>query len=375
MPPDRFFTDLQCAAKYVFRQGVPFFVSDHIAFMRAYLKAWGEQAGDEAVAKASADLDTFSAETRPNFHLVLVLVAGFFLSVGSSAWLALSKSIRIVPPLITAVVVVFVTSDSWRILGTGFTPRFFGLVALFLISSLIFLIRFKGYWEKDFDIDASDATLAIVLEEIQHELQYKQEAVQLSQSATSNVASAQRHDVNDASEWQQFHGLMALGANPLPLVKPVRRALRICHYCAYVAVSAFSLITIALAVSASMILVGLILINANQTKDLAQSVHIYLTLPGHLVITRQLVSLSLSLGAFATLFVVAGQRTEDREELMDNALALIRKAFVVYSVYGRAHDHAAEWTGVPVKSIPFTPEAQEPVTATTELEIPGSLSG
>jgi hypothetical protein len=33
---------------------------------------------------------------------------------------------------------------------------------------------------------------------------------------------------------------------------------------------------------------------------------------------------------------------------MDNALALIRRAFVVYSVYGRAHDHAAEWTGLPV---------------------------
>lgn len=324
------------------------------------MKAWREQAGDEAVAEASAELEAFSAEARHDFHLVLVLVAGFFLSVGSSAWLALSKSIRIVPPLITAVVVVFVTSDSWRILGTGFTPRFFGLVTLFLVSSLIFLIRFKGYWEKDFDIDESDATLAIVLDEIKHELQYKQEAGQPSQRATDNVASAQRHDVNDVSEWQQFHGLIELGANPLPLVKPARRELRICHYCAYVAVSAFSLITIALAVSASMILIGLILINANQTKDLAQSVHIYLTLPGHLVITRQLVSLSLSLGAFATLFVVAGQRTEDREELMDNALALIRKAFVVYSVYGRAHDHAAEWTGVPFKSNRFTPEAQEP---------------
>ena len=99
-----------------------------------------------------------------------------------------------------------------------------------------------------------------------------------------------------------------------------------------------------------MILVGLILINASETKSLAQSVQVYLTLPGHLVLTRQLVSLSLSLGAFATLFVVAGQRPDDRKELMDNALALIRRAFVVYSVYRRAYDHAAQWTGVPLMS-------------------------
>jgi hypothetical protein len=321
--------------------------------MVAYLKAWREQAGDEAVAEASADLEIFRAEDRHHFHRVLVLTAGFFLSVGSSAWLALSKSIRIVPPLITAVVVVFVTSDSWRILGTGFTPRFFGLVTLFLMSSLLFLIRFKGYWEKDFDIDASDAILAVLLDEIKHELQNKQGGAQLSSRTANNVADEQQPDADEVSDWRHFHKLLDLGAKPLPLVKPAKPELRICHYCAYVAVSAFSLITIALAVSASMILVGLILINANETKDLAQSVHIYLTLPGHLVITRQLVSLSLSLGAFATLFVVAGQHAEDRKELMDNALALIRRAFVVYSVYGRAHDHAAEWTGLPVKSTPL----------------------
>lgn len=321
--------------------------------MEAYLKAWREQAGDEAVAEASADLEIFRAEDRHYFHRVLVLAAGFFLSVGSSAWLALSKSIRIVPPLITAVVVVFVTSDSWRILGTGFTPRFFGLVTLFLVSSLLFLIRIKGYWERDFDIDPSGATLAVLLDEIQHELQSKQGAVQISQLTANNVPGEQQDDANDVSDWQRFHKLIGLGANSLPLVKPAKPGLRICHYCAYVAVSAFSLITIALAVSASMILVGLILINANETKDIAQSVHIYLTLPGHLVITRELVSLSLSLGAFATLFVVAGQHAEDRKELMDNALALIRRAFVVYSVYGRARDHVAEWTGLPVKSTPL----------------------
>jgi hypothetical protein len=330
--------------------------------MRAYLKVWQEQAGDEEEVNIACDvLKTFTEDARHNLNPVLFLVTGFVHSVASSAWLALSKSIHIVPPLITAVVVVFVTSDSWRILGTGFTLRFFCLVSLFLLSSLLFLIRFKGYWEKDFDIAESDViTISRLLGKLEHEFRDAREAVPSYQHPANDVASERQHDANDASAWKQFNTLVHLGAKPLPLVKPANLGLRICHYCAYVAVSLFSLIVVALAVSASLILVGTILITAKETKDLAQSVYIYWTLPGHFVMTRQLVSLSLSLGAFATLFVVAGQRPEDRKELMDNALALIRRVFIAYSVYSRAHDHAMEWTGVPVESSPLAPEAQEP---------------
>jgi hypothetical protein len=360
--PARFFADLQCIATYVFKQGLPFFVSSHIKFMKAYLKAWGEQGGDEeAVNIASEALKAFIKDARHNLNPILFLVTGFVNSVASSAWLTLSKSIRIVPPLITAVVVVFVASDSWRFLGTGFTPRFFCLVTLFLLSSLLFLIRFKGYWEKDFDVDESDViTVEGLLDKLEHGLRSAQEAVPLYQRLPNGVTGEQQHDANDASTWEQFNELVGLGAKPFPFVKPANLGFRICHYCAYVAVSLLSLIVVALAVSASLILVGVILITAEVTKDLAQSVYIYWMLPGHFVITRQLVSLSLSLGAFATLFVVAGQRTEDRKELMDSALALIRTVFIAYSVYGRAHDHAVEWTRVPVKSPPLAPEAQEP---------------
>jgi len=330
--------------------------------MNDYLKVWQEQAGDEEAVKiASHVLDAFTKEVEHNINPALFLVTGFVHSVASSAWLSLSKSIRIVPPLITAVVVVFVTSDAWRMLGAGFTLRFFCLVGLFLLSSLLFLIRFKGYWEKDFDVDESDVTTASeLLDQLKHELRDIEEGVPLSQHAPNDATGDQQHDGDDTLPWRQLNELIDLGAKPLPLVKPANLGLRMCHYCAYVAVSLFSLIVVALVVSASLILVGTIVISAKVTKDLAQSVHIYWTLPGHFVITSQLVSLSLGLGAFATLFVVAGQRTEDRKELMDNALALIRRTFVVYSVYGRAHDHAAEWTGIPVESPPLAPKVLEP---------------
>jgi hypothetical protein len=145
--PQRFFTDLQVAARYVIRKGLPFFAASHIDFMTSYLEAWQKQHHDQAVADARADLKKLKAEARRKLYPLLVLLLGFLLSIGSSAWMVLGKSIRIVPPLITAVVVVFITSDAWRILGVGFTPQIISLVALFLLASLLVLIRFKGYWE------------------------------------------------------------------------------------------------------------------------------------------------------------------------------------------------------------------------------------
>lgn len=330
--------------------------------MKHYLNEWREQAGDEeAINNASDDIDALSKEARNKVYPGYILLKGFVYSVASSALLVLRKGIRMVPTLVTAVVVVFVTSDGWRILGTGFTPRFFCLVTLFLLGSLLFLIKYKDYWEVDFDINASDkATVNDLLDKVEHDMQRKQEAGQASQRAANEILDDQKYDAHDTSGWQQLNELIDLGAGPVPLARHATRGGRICDYCGYFAVLLFSLIVVALAVSASLILVGLILISAEETKNLAQSIHIYWTLPGHLVITRQLVSLSLSLGAFAALFLVGGQRTEDRKVLMDNALALFRKAFVVYSVYSRAHDRAMEWTGIPIDSPPLAPEAQEP---------------
>ena len=161
-PPDIspacYFAGLQAAASYVIDNGLPFFASGHISFMRDYLKAWRTKSGDEAVREASADLAKLEEKTQHRLHPVLVQMGGLFRAVFSSSWMVLAKSIRIVPPLITAVVVVFVTSDAWRLLGTGFTPRTTCLVALFLVTSLVFLIRFKGYWEDDFGISRHPRT-------------------------------------------------------------------------------------------------------------------------------------------------------------------------------------------------------------------------
>ena len=98
----------------------------HIDFNGDDLKVC-EQAGDEEAVKIPPMLWT------PSPRRLSIIESGAFPgdwipSLGrEQRLLSLSKSIRTVRPLITAVVVVFVTSDAWRMLGAGFTSRFFCL--------------------------------------------------------------------------------------------------------------------------------------------------------------------------------------------------------------------------------------------------------
>ena len=230
----------------------------------------------------------------------------------------LRKGVRGVPPLITAVVVVFVTSDAWRILGTGFTARFAVLVVVFLLASLLFLIRWNC-WD---DIDAKP------------------------QAAEELLAGIKgKHHV-------RFRKFIDRGAEPVPIVRP-RILGTIWVYTGYWMLCAFALVIAALFVSGALIIIGVILISRNETMALANSVYVYKTLPGGAVITKQLLSLSFSLGAFAAFFLVAAQQSSDRKAFMTNVLRRYRRDLLVYSIYCRAHDRAAGWTLIPVDLRPL----------------------
>jgi hypothetical protein len=100
-------------------------------------------------------------------------------------------------------------------------------------------------------------------------------------------------------------------------------------------------------------------INASETRLLAGSVDVYWSLDG-LVFTRQLMSLSLSLGAFASFFLIAAQQQDDRSLFMAKILARARRSLLVYTVYCHAHEHAAEWTGIQAHSVLAPPVWQGP---------------
>ena len=158
-----FLFGLNNTAMYAATQGSPLFLHSHISFLMAYVDGWLRlQPGPEDQKEKAVMEVLFRHWPRSGKRLILrLLKAGwlpekakrllllaplliplavtlpwqFIWSGAKSAWDILGKGIRSVPPLVTAVVVVFVTSDAWRILGTGFTPRFFLLVSAFLLTS------------------------------------------------------------------------------------------------------------------------------------------------------------------------------------------------------------------------------------------------
>jgi hypothetical protein len=339
-----FLFGLNNTAMYAATRGSPLFLPGHISFLMAYVHGWLRVQPGPDYEKEKAVMEAlFRHSPKPAKHLILRLLKArwipekakrlllltplltplavtlpwqFIWSGAKSAWDILGKGIRSVPPLVTAVVVVFVTSDAWRILGTGFTPRFFLLVSAFLLTSLLFLVR-RDWWA---DVDAAEVEVAPLLEGIKH--------------------------------WNRdsFDDFMRRGAAPVPMQRPCGLR-KVYAYLTYLTLIAFALIATALFVSIILTIVGMILINANEAKNLAGSVDIYHSFPG-IMVTKQLLSLSLSLGAFAAFFLVAAQHSGDRDEFIKNILARYRRALLVYTTYCRARDSSKEWTGISVELKP-----------------------
>jgi hypothetical protein len=338
---DQYLSDLNKTAIYAVTRGMPFLLATHAAFLVTFVGAWIKEPQS---AKAAAEAlfgrwpqwsqrrvaRWLGSERIPNKALLILLLIPFVLplvgvvpwQIGRSAlnsgWDVLRKGVRGVPPLITAVVVVFVTSDAWRILGNGFTVRFAVLVVVFFLASLLFLIR-RNCWD---DIDAKPKEAAGLLAGIKH------------------------------NRPVGFHEFTDCGVEPSPISRP-RGFGAVWVYTGYWMLCAFALVIAALFVSSALIVIGVIMINKNQTMTLANSVYVYQTLPGGVVITRQLLSLSFSLGAFAAFFLVASQRPRDRRAFMKNVLVRYRRVLLVYTIYCRAHDQAAVLTQVPVHVKPL----------------------
>jgi hypothetical protein len=342
--PSEYLSELNKTAIYAVTKGMLPLLAAHTTFLVKFIDAWLRKPQGNAIEAAEALFDGWpqwsqrriarwlNSRLIPNRPLLLLLLTPLVLplvvvvptrfaaSVLKSAWDVLRKGVRGVPPLITAAVVVFVTSDAWRILGTGFTPRFAVLVVVFLLASLLFLIRWNC-WD---DIDAKPKAAEELLAGIKG-----------------------KHHV------MRFRKFIDRGVEPVPIVRP-RILGTIWVYTGYWMLCAFALVIAALFVSGALIIIGVILISRNETMALANSVYVYKTLPGGAVITKQLLSLSFSLGAFAAFFLVAAQKSSDRKAFMTNVLRRYRRDLLVYSIYCRAHDRAAGWTLIPVDVRPLT---------------------
>jgi hypothetical protein len=162
MEPEKFISDLNKAVWYMLRRGATFFVPAHLAFMADYIKAWQAQDQNSAAQAMGTGYlirryNPIAALLRAKWlplalrQVTFTLPAVPLIFLGMSVLAArgfyrmIRSSIRSIPPLLTAVVVVFVTSDAWRILGTGFSARPIALWVAFIIAAWLFLIRYS-YW-------------------------------------------------------------------------------------------------------------------------------------------------------------------------------------------------------------------------------------
>jgi hypothetical protein len=340
MDPEKFIIDLNKAVWYMLRRGATFFFPGHLAFMAGYIKAWQAQDQDSAAqAMGTAYLigryNPFTALLRARWLPVALrqftftlpaiplILLGMSVLAGRGFYRMIRTSIRSIPPLLTAVVVVFVTSDAWRILGTGFSARPIALWVAFILAAWLFLIRYK-YWVDIETVDMQDL-------------------------------------LSKAESKDYLNSFIQLGAVPEEMEKPGDGAGRQFVYGTYMVLTLLSLLEIALAVAACLTVVGMILVSKGETSTLANGVHVYFTLPGHVVLTTQLVSLSITLGCFAAFFLVAGQSPEDRGVFMNSCLKDLRRALLAYSIYRRACASSAAWTGIPPASPAVT--AQRPQDA------------
>jgi hypothetical protein len=327
MDPENFIIDLNKAVWYMLRRGATFFFPDHLAFMADYIKAW--QAQNQNSAALARAMGTTYRIRRYNpittllrakwlplalrqftftFSAIPLIFFGMSVLAGRGFYRMIRSSIRSVPPLLTAVVVVFVTSDAWRILGTGFSARPIALWVAFIIAAWLFLIRYR-YW--------------------------------------ADIQTVDMQDLLRAAESKGYlNSFIQLGAVPQEMEKPDDRAGRQFVRGTYMVLTLLSLLEVALAVAAALTVVGMILVSKSETNTLANGVHVYFTLPGHVVLTTELVSLSITLGCFAAFFLVAGQRPEDREAFMNSGLTDLRRTLLAYSIYRRACTSSAAWTGV-----------------------------
>jgi len=360
MPRAEFLRGVNNTAIYALTGGVPGFIR-HLGFLVSYVDEWLKRYPEELNAASEAlplwvtprTLKLLQRIPRRGRQLLLqaLLIAPllatvpwlYFLSAFKSAWGILRMGVRGIPPLITSVVVVFVTRDGWQLLGAGFTNRFYVLVTVFLAASVIFLIR-KDCWA-DLETDELEATP--LLADIRRSTLW---------AVIEKVLRRMR--INGIADWVEaqrkrpfaFRQLVLYGAQPLPMVRPASRCYAFLVWVGYLILSAFALLVTAGLVAVALIVVGVIAINREQTSTLASAVHVYQTFPGNVVVTEQLLSLSVSLGALAAFILVATQRPEDRAAFIKNIIARYRRALLVYSIYCRAHDQAENWTGIPVKS-------------------------
>jgi hypothetical protein len=326
MTPTAFVGAMNATASYVLARGLLTRVYRHYRWMLAYLTAYYGSAtplelasrqhelhvplANRLVAGAARRLLSGSLSRATILRIILptiYLVGAVQQAVGSllpglvvggsrAVWESAKLMLRNVPVALATVVIVFFTGDSWKILGEGFSWRFFGLGGFFVLTGVAALAR------------RSDLQTATRFED--HEL------VELANDTPAGA-------------------LIAAGVQPVAL-EQVDVATRVNIGVLYVLAVTLNMFMAGVLVAAALVAVGVIRIGSSLTKQLSGAQAHVIVHIGSVELTSQLLSLSLSLGGFAALYVAASGLGDDRVRFERRAARDVRRTLAALAVYQSA---------------------------------------
>jgi hypothetical protein len=342
LSPEQFMNDMDALASYLVGRGLPLLAIGHYRWMARYLTSYFKNS--ESKTSESMELTasfpfsvTFTVSFRPGegrllsptiilvvvqvFDRLWQLVRSLVVRLAASAILSARDYTRnnavASAPLIAAIVIVFFTGDSWKILGQGFDWQFGALLG-FLLALSILGAADLGNLSSHFSASQADFSAG-------------------SGSTSANTLSAK---------------LTRIG-HELPAGPKLSRLGAINVTAIYLGIITANLLLIGFLVSGALTLIGVIRINAALTRQLTGgSAQILLRLPGGMVISQELLSLSLTLGGLAILsftFITLPNRRA-RSHFASTATSGLRRVLIAFTVYQAGRINEAALTGVSSRS-------------------------
>jgi hypothetical protein len=259
-------------------------------------------------------------------NLVFGLVRRLPAAVVRQVWTALRETLRSVPPLLVAVVVVFITGDGWKVFGrSGLDRRGLVFVGFVVVLSLMF----AGHWRFD--------------------------------ELTKDVHDLTPPEQEPSAAGDRLRAMLAPHTPVLPMPRTADRMMRLNIRILYWVAVAVDLIAVGASVFVGLLIVGTIRFDYATTHDLlGDNPHVLWTIPStDWIVTRELVAVSVSLAAIAMLFAAAAlQQTESRRLMLGRTLGKLSYTLHIYAYYLYARENVEQLTSIRMPGLRTTPAAK-----------------
>lgn len=297
-------------------------------FLRSRLEA--------KVAKVTQE-PVFHADLTPEMSAPVILILLILISILGSlvillnipryvAWtlvrgltITFRSALRTLPSLFAILVVIFITSDTWKMFGRESSWQFATMIIFITVTSIAAVIvtlrGSKGDWRSICGYSAEKSTL-------------------LKDWATDKTPAGTLVSTDGVKPLlPPFPSKDSQGWNKL--LKAHEKNISILYFATIIS----HVIAVAFWISLTFVLIGVITVNAGMTNELSNShadiLHQFNVAGQQFIVTRQLVLTSVIIGGIATLTFVSGtlQDADHRQEFADYALTDFRRGIGALAYY------------------------------------------